>query len=146
MRYHRFLEFCLVSAVGGVGYCALEVIWRGWSHVSMALAGALCFGLYYWFCAVSRRPLWQRALAGAGIITAVELCVGLVVNVWLGLGVWDYSSLPFNLWGQVSLLYSVLWFGLCLPIAGVCRFLRRQVFGWQDEPVRPSAQPFRSQH
>lgn len=132
MSRYRFAEFFLVAAIGGVGYYALEVAWRGWSHWSMALTGAACFALYYRVCAVSRRPLWQRALAGAGIITAAELCVGVVVNLWLGLGVWDYSNLPLNLWGQVSVFYSALWFALCLPMAGVCRTLRRRVFGMAE--------------
>ncbi len=129
MLRYRFSEFFLVAAIGGVGYYALEVLWRGWSHVSMALTGAVCFLLYYRLCAVSRRPLLIRALMGAGIITAAELCAGLIVNLWLGLGVWDYSSLPLNLWGQISLPYSLLWFSLCLPMSYVCRTLRKHVFG-----------------
>lgn len=132
MSRSRFAELFLVAAVGGVGYYGLEVLWRGWSHASMALTGAFCFLLYYRICAISRRPLWQRALMGAGIITAAELCVGLVVNVWLGLGVWDYSTLPLNLWGQISAVYSLLWFMLCLPLAGLCRGLRKKVFGAAD--------------
>lgn len=121
-------EYFLIAAIGGVGYYALEVAWRGWSHWSMALAGALCFALYYRICRPPR-PLWQKALTGAALITAVELCTGLIVNRWLGLAVWDYTDLPLNLWGQVSLLYSLLWFALCLPLAGVCTKLRRHVFG-----------------
>ncbi|MBQ3126537.1 MAG: hypothetical protein IJC15_05645 [Clostridia bacterium] len=129
MPHNRFAEYFLVSAIGGVGYYALEVAWRGWSHWSMALTGAICFALYYRLCAVSRRSLWQKALSGAAIITAAELCVGVVVNLWLGMAVWDYSNLPLNLFGQISALYSALWFALCLPMAGVCRALRRRVFG-----------------
>ena len=51
----------------------------------------------------------------AGIITAVEFLVGLVVNVWLKFNVWDYSKLPYNVMGQVCLLYTNLWFFLSLP-------------------------------
>ena len=50
----------------------------------------------------------------AGIITTVEFTVGIIVNVWLKLGVWDYSSKPYNLLGQVCLLYTNLWFLLSL--------------------------------
>lgn len=129
MARYRFAEFFLVAAVGGVGYYTLEVLWRGWSHWSMAGAGALCFAFYYALCGRWHRPLWLRALAGAGIITVVELVVGLVVNRWLGWSVWDYSALPLNLWGQITPIYSSLWFLLCLGAAGVCRGLRRWVFG-----------------
>lgn len=85
--------------------------------------------VYYALCGRWHRPLWLRALAGAGIITVVELVVGLVVNRWLGWSVWDYSALPLNLWGQITPIYSSLWFLLCLGAAGVCRGLRRWVFG-----------------
>ena len=130
MPYNHFAEHFLVAAIGGVGYYTLEVLWRGWSHWSMALTGALCFALYYRLCAVSRRPLWQKALCGAAIITAAEFAVGVVVNLWLDLSVWDYSDLPLNFMGQISALYSALWFALCLPMAGVCRTIRRRVFGY----------------
>lgn len=46
------------------------------------------------------------------IVTVLELLVGLVVNRWLGWNVWDYSDMPFNLWGQVCLQFSVAWFFL----------------------------------
>ena len=131
MRY-RFSEWLLVALVGGVGYYTLEVLWRGWSHISMALTGAICFLIYYRLCAVSRLPLLTRALLGAAVITLAELCAGLIVNRWLGLGVWDYSSLPLNLWGQIALPYSLLWFALCLPAALLCRLLRRGVFGAEE--------------
>ncbi len=128
IRLRRLAEYALVAAVGGVGYYTLETLWRGWSHWSMALAGGLCLLLYYPLCTGRARPQLLLALIGAAIITAIEFCVGMIVNVALGLGVWDYSALPLNLWGQISLLYSSLWFLLCIPMTWLCRSLRRHVF------------------
>lgn len=125
----RLAEYALVAAVGGVGYYALETLWRGWSHWSMALAGGLCLLLYYPICTGRPRSWLLLALMGAAIITGVEFCVGVAVNIMMGLEVWDYSSLPLNLWGQISLLYSALWFLLCIPAAWLCRGLQRYVFG-----------------
>jgi uncharacterized membrane protein len=57
-------------------------------------------------------PLWLQAIIGGLCITAAELAAGLVLGVWLGLRVWDYSALPCNLWGIVSLPYTLLWIAL----------------------------------
>ena len=129
IRSLRLAECALVAAIGGVGYYALETLWRGWSHWSMALAGGLCLLLYYPLCTGKPRPRLLLALMGSAIITGVELCVGVAVNLVFDLGVWDYSSLPLNLWGQISLLYSALWFLLSIPAAWLCRGLQRYVFG-----------------
>ena len=48
-------------------------------------------------------------LAGAVLVTAMELVSGLVINRVLDLNVWDYSGLPYNFMGQVCLAYFFLW-------------------------------------
>ena len=54
-------------------------------------------------------------MLGAGIITAAELLSGIVVNLWLGWDIWDYTKLQYNLMGQISLKTSLLWMLLCIP-------------------------------
>ena len=39
----KILRKPILFAVGGTGYVLLEFLWRGWSHISMFLAGGLCF-------------------------------------------------------------------------------------------------------
>ena len=51
------------------------------------------------------------------MITAVEFVFGLVFNVFLGMSVWDYSSVPGNILGQICPLFSVLWCGLSFIVA-----------------------------
>ena len=58
-------------------------------------------------------PLWLQALSCALLVTAVELVSGLILNVWMGLGIWDYSHLPGNLWGQICPQFSAAWWVLC---------------------------------
>lgn len=100
----------IVFGTGAVGYGLIEVIWRGTTHWSMLLAGGLCLRL---IGAAGRRmekaPVLYKCIAGGAIITVVEFGIGCICNLWLHMGVWDYSRLPFNLGGQVCLLYSVLW-------------------------------------
>ena len=77
------------------------------------MLGGLCFALIglldEW---QEHPPLWLQMLQGAVIVTILELLVGLVVNRWLGWGVWDYSDMPLNLWGQVCPQFAVAWFFL----------------------------------
>lgn len=54
-------------------------------------------------------PLFLQAVICGTAITAVELLAGLVLNVGLGLGIWDYSGLPGNLWGQICPQFWALW-------------------------------------
>ena len=41
-----------------------------------------------------------------GVITGVELVMGLLLNRLMGFNIWDYSNVPLNLLGQVCLPYS----------------------------------------
>ena len=74
-------------------------------------------------------PLWLQALACALLVTAVELVSGLILNVWLGLDIWDYSHLPFNLWGQICPQFSAVWWFLCLLFIPAFDWLRWSVEG-----------------
>lgn len=112
---------------GSCAYPTLEMIWRGRTHYSMALAGGLCMVLIEKVCCqkMSGKSIPARCFAGSAIITGVELGTGLVVNDLLELNVWDYSDMPMNLLGQVCLPYSLLWFGLTLPAMALCKVLRK---------------------
>ncbi len=99
-------------AAGGCSYMGLELLWRGWSHSSMFLAGGSCFLLLGKLSKVRRVPLPARMLAGAGIITAVELAAGLLTN--RDYKVWDYRNLPMNYRGQICLPFCLLWVPISL--------------------------------
>jgi len=125
----------LLCLIGGAVYYALEILWQGYSHWSMFLLAAL---LSLPLDQINERmnwetPIWLQAIWGGIAITAAELLTGLVLNVWLGLGVWDYSDLPLNLWGQICLQYSLLW--IVLAAFGIVLFdvLRWCLFG-EDMP------------
>lgn len=111
-----YLKYTFLFMIGGFAYGAVENLSRGYSHISMFFAGGICFVLigllneiFSWDMAV----VSQMAIS-AGIITCVEFISGLIVNVWLKLNVWDYSDQPYNVLGQVCLLYTNIWFFLSL--------------------------------
>ena len=51
-------------------------------------------------------------IQGAVIVTALELCLGTVVNIILGWNVWDYSNMPGNFLGQICPQFTLAWLGL----------------------------------
>ncbi|MBQ8510238.1 MAG: hypothetical protein IJ493_10070 [Clostridia bacterium] len=126
----KLSEYSAVYSIGAAGYSLLEILWRGFTHWTMALTGGLCFLLIYITDnAHEDAPLWKKCLAGSLIITFFELLVGIIVNIILHWDVWDYSSMKFNLWGQICPLYSALWYLLCMPAAWLCRRLKRLLGG-----------------
>ena len=77
-----------------------------------------------------------RAVAGACLITGVELLFGLVVNRMLGLRVWDYSGLPGSLMGQICLPYFFLWIWVAWLAMGLHGLLWRRLFPEADDLSR----------
>ena len=122
----HLLNHILRWTAGGLLYGLLEILHHGYTHWSMILLAAiLCIPLDLannhipW-----EMPLVIQALLGGLTITAAELVAGLVLNIWMGFGIWDYSSLPGNLWGQICPQYAALW----VLLAGVAIVL----FDWMD--------------
>lgn len=123
-------EVLTVYAIGSIGYRMIEVLWRGRTHWTMGICGGVCFlFIYVSELVYRRRRLAVRALISTVWVTAVEFFSGLLINRVFRLGVWDYSGMRFNLCGQISLIYSILWYFLCIPAHLLCRIIRRRVFG-----------------
>ena len=87
---------------------------------------------------VEKKPLLERdqpntipweVLADLG-----ELLTGLVVNCWLGWGIWDYSQMPGNLWGQICPQFSAAWSPLILLAIILDDTIRWKCFG-EEQPV-----------
>ena len=125
----RAWQKCLIKfMLGGVGYGLIELIWRGRTHISMVITGGVCLLAV---CIVNeklrKKSIFLCAATGAAAITAAELAVGIVVNIWLGLAVWDYSGIPGNILGQICPLYSFFWFLLCIPICFLQKISTEQI-------------------
>jgi hypothetical protein len=115
----KLLKALSLFGIGGGIYYLIEIAWRGHSHPAMIVVGGLCFvligGINEWFT-------WDMALVLQGAIATVnilivELGAGIVLNRWLGLGIWDYSHLPGNILGQICLPFAAAWYAL--SIAGI---------------------------
>lgn len=129
----------LLWSWGGTVYFLLEVVFKtlrgepeqiSWTMLVLAMlltvAVERCGYQLPW-----EVPLWLQALACAALVTAVELAAGVILNIWLGLNIWDYSHLPFNLWGQICPQFSAVWWFLCLVFIPAFDWLRWSVEGGQ---------------
>ena len=110
-----FKKYITFFVIGSYGYGLIELLWRGHTHWSMLIAGGICFMTFSYIAQVLKEmPLLLKALIGAIIITSVELAFGIVFNIVLKMGIWDYSLLPFNFLGQICPHFSLAWVGLSL--------------------------------
>lgn len=107
----RFAKPALLFCLGGGMYAALELLWRGRTHISMFLLGGGCFLLLGKLRKV-QLPLPLLPILGASAITLAELATGLAVN--RSYCVWDYRGMPLNFLGQICLPYSLLWIPVSL--------------------------------
>lgn len=141
-----------VLAIMGCIYLNLELIMRaigfelngclpikpislcGWTSLWMFPIGGLC-GLFVGVLNERGRKLKLiiQALIGTLGIYSIELISGLICNVWLGFGIWDYSHLPLNIMGQVTLLYFPVWF-LLTPLAMWVDDIARHIIYDKEKP------------
>lgn len=117
------IEYIFIYAFGAGLYCGLEILYRGWTHWSMFIVGGACF-LFMYLISGAAIPLWSKWLSSAAMISTLELLSGLVLNVFLGLRVWDYSANAFNVAGQICPLFSLIWLLLSIPGIALCSYLR----------------------
>ena len=106
----RFWKQTVLFYMGGSAYMTLEFLWRGKSHYSMFLLGGVCFLIIGRLG--QKLPLAVRLILNSGVITALELVTGLIVNRNYSVG--DYRTAPFNFLGQICLPFSLLWIPVSL--------------------------------
>ena len=124
------IKYLFLFLFGGTIYYFLEIAFRGFSHFSMLLCGGLAF---VFIGALNQSPnrnlsLLTQMVLGSLIITGLEFVTGVIVNLILHWNVWDYSLEPYNLFGQICLAYSNLWFLLSLVCIVLDDFVRNFVF------------------
>lgn len=127
-KVDKIKEYFYIWLFGGITYGLIEILWRGHTHYSMVITGGICFLVIYRLSELERNIV-VKSIMGALAITAIELTVGVVVNIIFGLGVWDYSEVPLNLLGQICPIYTLLWFLLCIPGMHMCREIRKKLTG-----------------
>ena len=131
----RALRPLVLIGIGGLMYVLIELAFRGRSHWTMFLVGGLCFWLIGLINEVLlwEMPFWKQCIIGAVIVTVVEFLAGCIINLLLGWDVWDYSSMPFNILGQICLPFSLLWILLSAVAIVLDDHLRYWIYG-EEKP------------
>lgn len=124
-------KYMILFLVGGLIYLAIELLFRGYTFLSMGVVGGICFVLsgsvnehFRW-----DTPIWLQMLICCVLITLVEFISGCLLNLALGLQIWDYSNQPFNLYGQICPVFSLCWYFLSAPAIVLDDYLRYWFFG-----------------
>jgi uncharacterized membrane protein len=128
------IKYPMLFLFGGSIYYLLEIIFRGYSFPAMAVCGGLCFII----CGVINErsrcmPLVLQQLIAASGITVIEFISGSILNVWLGLNMWDYSNMPGNVLGQICPQFMILWFFLSAVGIILDDVIRWRLFG-EEKP------------
>lgn len=128
--FRTIFKYLILGNIGGIVYVFIELLYRGFSHWTMYIVAAISFiliGLINEYISWDMK-LWKQMLIGACIVTFMEFISGYIINIKLGWQVWDYSNLPFNIMGQICLLFSIIWFFISLVAIVVDDYLRYWLF------------------
>ncbi len=102
-----------IFVIFGISYFTLEILYRGHSHWTMMFLGGIVSVLIGLINEITpNMRMWKQMFLGTILITVFEFILGYILNIKLGLGIWDYSNIPFNIMGQICLPFSFLWFVL----------------------------------
>lgn len=96
-------KYLFLFCVGAGLYISIELLYRGYSHWTMGVLGGISFvsiGLINEILSW-KTPLLIQCLIGGCLITFYEFITGIILNIWLHLGIWDYSHMPLNVLGQM---------------------------------------------
>ena len=98
--------------IGAIAYGSVEVIERGYSHISMAFLGGISMIVIH-FLNDERRSgalIFPLLILSTMFITACELLAGEILNVYLEMHIWNYKGMAYNFDGVICLSYTGYWF------------------------------------
>ena len=119
----RVLKVLTIWFLMGMVYFVIEGIWRipkgGDANISMLFVGGLCgllIGSINQIPKFYNMSVFKQSLIGTGIVLVIEYTAGYILNIKMGLDIWDYSDMFFNINGQICLEFGLIWL-LIMPAA-----------------------------
>lgn len=131
----KLSEYIFLWAVGGCIYYLTEILFRGFSHWTMFVLGGICLD----FFTVQGRmvnwedPMWRQILRCVVFVVSMEFISGIILNKWMNLGIWDYSRLPLQLFGQICLPFAIIFSGFCAVGIWLSGYLLHWLYG-EEKP------------
>lgn len=134
----KIIEYIVIFMVGAITYLSIEILWRGYTHWTMGILGGIVIILVGLINEVTRKdlPLIIQAPLASIIITLIEYWAGYILNIQLGMNIWDYSDLPLNVDGQVCLYFSLLWMILGIVASVFDDLVRWRIFGEEKPNIK----------
>lgn len=136
---NRISKSLLIGIIMGLLYMGIEGIYHipkgGYANIIMAPIGGLCgllVGSINQFDKFYNMAIWKQSLIGAIIVLIIEAISGYIINIKLGLHIWDYSELAFNWKGQICLSFGVIWYAM-MPLVIWFDDLIRNIL-WKEKP------------
>lgn len=136
----KLIKVLVLWALLGTVYFVLEGLWHipsgGYANIVMLPIGGLCgvcVGMINQLPCFYRAKILTQCIISTLVILLIEFVSGCVLNIWLDLGIWDYSDKAFNVLGQICLPYGVLWF-LLSPVAIWLEDMLRYTFWREGRP------------
>lgn len=133
----KILKLLALWSTGAFAYGLIEILFRGYTHISMGILGGICF-LFIGHInkrLADRLSIFYQLFICTVIITTLEYITGIIVNIIMRLNVWDYSELPLNLSGQICLIFSIAWYFLSFVAIILYNILKQNLF---NEPTNLS--------
>lgn len=129
-------KYLLIWEIGGIVYYCIEILFRGYSHVSMYILGGFCLVLIGLLNEIYSSNLYieLQILIGDIVVVFLEFITGLIVNIWLKLDVWDYTDMPFNIMGQICLPFALVWIPVIFVAILLDDFIRYEIF-YEGQPT-----------
>ena len=136
-KFKSFMKYLLLFTFSGYIYVCLELIFRGYSNITMMFASSICaipmiilnnkftyeidFLLQLFLCAI--------------FATLVEFIFGMLFN--RDYSIWDYRNMPLNLYGQICLPFSLLWMIIAACVIPLMDWIDCYIFGY-----KPNKKPY----
>ena len=118
----KILKVLFIWFLMGMVYFTIEGFWRipsgGYSNIVMLFIGGLCgvlVGSINQIPKFQNMSIFTQSIIGAIIVLIIEYISGYILNIKLGLEIWDYSDMFLNINGQVCLTFGLFWF-LLMPL------------------------------
>ncbi len=125
------IKYLTLFVAGAIIYMTIEILFRGYTYMQMGVVGGIVMIVIGLLDEPFKKelPVIIYASMSAIIITLIEYIAGYIFNIKLGMNMWDYSDLPFNVDGQVCLYFSLAWGFLGIVASVIDNLIRHYWFG-----------------
>ena len=136
MWLNKVLKILAIWFLMGMVYFVIEGIWRipkgGYANISMLAVGGLCgllIGSINQIPKFYNMSVWRQSIIGTAVVLIIEYISGYILNIKMGLDIWDYSDMVLNVNGQICLEFALIWFLLMPAAVWLEDFIRFKFWG-----------------